>query len=142
MRPAAPLAILLAAGAGLSACGPEPPPAPAVAAEAPAPQQGPPPPEPPPPAYVGLWAAKADLCPQGAWVFDRDRVVTAGEVACEFRDVAETDTGFQVTAACAVDGVTRPYRFSLLLADPSPPRSMTVSRGPWLGPITLIPCAG
>lgn len=136
------LAVGLALAAGLVACQAEAPPAPVKSAEAPPPAAPPTPPEPPPPPYVGLWAARADLCPSGAWVFDRDRVVTAGEVACEFQQVTETSSGFQVTAACSHEGETKPYQFNLTLTDPAPPRSMTVSRGPWDGPITLMRCAG
>jgi hypothetical protein len=140
MRPVRSLAVGLAVAAGLSACQGEAPPAPAKAIEPPPPAPASPP-EPPPPAYVGLWAADASLCPDRAWVFDRDRVVTAGEVACEFQQVTETNTGFQVTATCSAEGEAKPYRFSLTLTDPAPPPSMTVSRGPWDGPITLMRCS-
>lgn len=141
MKPAASLALVMAVAAGLAACRAEPPPS-AQAAQVPPPAPTPTPPEPPPPPYVGLWAAGPDLCPNGAWVFDRDRVVTAGEIACEFRDVAATSSGFQVIANCLVDGEAKPYQFNLTLTDPAPPRSMTVSRGPWRGPITLMNCPG
>lgn len=139
MKTAQAMIVVAVAALGLAACQPEPA-APARTAEAVPPPAPPAPPEPPPPPYVGLWAARADLCPSGAWVFDRNNVVTAGEVACEFREVAETSTGFQVIANCAVDGENRPYQFNLTLTDPAPPRAMTVSRGPWNGPITLLKC--
>jgi hypothetical protein len=135
------LAFGLVLAAGLGACQEEAAPAAQITAAAPAPAVPPAPPEPPPPPYVGLWAAGADLCTSGAWVFDRDRVVTAGEVACEFQQVTGTNSGFQVTAACSHEGETKPYQFNLTLTDPAPPRSMTVSRGPWNGPITLMRCS-
>lgn len=140
MGPVRTLLVGAALAAGLSACQDEPPPAPAKVAEAPPPPAPPAPPEPTPPPYVGLWAANASLCPQGAWVFDHDKVVTAGEVACEFEQVSETSSGYQVTATCSAEGETKPYQFSLTLTDPAPPRSMTVSRGAWDGPITLMRC--
>lgn len=139
MRPARSFAVGLAIAAGLSACQQEAP-APPAKAEPPPPAAPPAPPEPPAPPYAGLWAAKASLCPSGAWVFDRDKVVTAGEVACEFQQVTETGAGFQVTATCSAEGEAKPYQFNLTLAGSEPQRSMTVSRGPWDGPITLMRC--
>lgn len=136
------LAAGAALAAGLCGCQEEAPSAPAKTVAAPPPTVAPPPAPEPPPPYVGLWAAKADLCPSGAWVFDRERVVTAGEVACEFQQVTPTSSGFQVTATCSAEGEAKPYQFSLTLTDPAPPRSMTVTRGPWDGPITLMRCPG
>jgi hypothetical protein len=136
--------LLPAAAAALALCGCEAgqEPAPAKTAQ-PAPPAAPPEPAgPPPPPYVGLWAARPELCPQGAWVFDRDKVVTAGEVACAFRAVNETRAGYQVMAECTAEGEAKAYHFTLTLTDPAPPRTMTVSRGPWDGPVTLIRCPG
>jgi hypothetical protein len=132
---------LLLVGLAVTACeGPQIA-APAKIAAAPpvAPIQ---PADPPPPAYVGLWAARPDLCPQGAWMIDEDKLATAGEVGCAFRSVSPTPDGFAVTATCTAESEPQRYRFNLAVAGAGAAQKMTVSRGPWDGPVTLVRCSG
>lgn len=134
------LAAACVCGFGLTACDrPEPAP-PRPTAPAAGPPAAAPTPEQPAAPYVGLWAAREGLCPNGAWVFDEKRLTTAGEVACVFQAVHPAPSGFQVMATCSAEGQAKPYQFSLGLAGSGPARTLTVSRGPWDGPITLIRC--
>ncbi|HEY9218792.1 MAG TPA: hypothetical protein VIO94_12125, partial [Phenylobacterium sp.] len=100
----------------------------------------PPPPEPPAAPYVGLWAAKRSMCPDGAWVFAEKQLTTAGEVACQFEQVRSTAEGFQVVATCSAEDRPKPYQFSLEMASGPQPKTMTVTRGPWNGPVRLVRC--
>ena len=129
------LAVLSVAACGRKAEGPPPPP----------PVGGPPPappkPLPSPASYIGHWAANAGLCATGAWVFEADKVSTAGEVSCQFGSVSPTPTGYQMTASCTAEGPAQPKTFTLTMLGGTPP-AMTVAGGPWSAPVTLHLCAG
>lgn len=136
-------AAFAAALMGLSACGDAVPDAPLTPAPEPVPVPAAGPPEPPPaakPGFVGRWAASPELCEAGAWSFEEQRVSTAGEVSCEFGAVMRTPTGYDVQAQCVAEAPAQPYTFSLALEDAPTPSSMTVTGGPWGGPITLMRC--
>lgn len=137
MKPAliAVLSVLSLAACQRRAEGPPPPP----------PIGGPPPappkPLPPPASYIGRWAATAELCTTGAWVFETDKVSTAGEVGCQFGTVSPTPTGYQIAASCTAEGPPQPKTFTLTMLGGTPP-SMIVAGGPWSAPVTLHLCAG
>lgn len=131
---------LAVAGCGQEAPGPD------RTATEPAPAAGPAPttaltadvPQPAP--YVGRWAATAALCADGAWMFEPGRVATAGEVSCDFTTVTPQGAGYQVSAKCLSEGAAEPQTFQLAMAGAGSARSMTVTGGPWAGPITLMRC--
>nr|QQZ49312.1 hypothetical protein JKL49_19905 [Phenylobacterium glaciei] len=83
----------------LPAQGRGPPPPPPIGGPPPAPPK----PLPPPASYIGRWAATAELCAKGAWVFETDKVSTAGEVGCQFGSVSPTPTGYQTAASCTAE---------------------------------------
>ena len=93
-----------------------------------------------PPAYEGRWAVSPDLCAQGAWDFRQDGVSTAGEVSCAFREVEPSASGYRIQAACTHEGSESDSEIGLSITDPAPPQSMTVTGGPWNGPVTLRRC--
>jgi hypothetical protein len=129
------LAVLSLAACGRKAEGPPPPP----------PIGGPPPappkPLPPPASYIGRWAASAELCATGAWVFEADKVSTAGEVGCQFGSVSPTPTGYVINASCTAQAPPQAKTFTLTMLGGTPP-AMTVAGGPWSAPVTLHLCAG
>lgn len=126
---------------GLAACGrqEEPPPV-TAAAEAPPETLAPQPAPVGPPDYEGRWAASAELCADGAWEFRQDGVSTAGEVSCAFREVEPSASGYRIQAACTHEGSQSDSEIGLSMTDPAPPQSMTVTGGPWSGPVTLRRC--
>ena len=81
--------------------------------------------------YVGRWAVQPNLCAAGAWTFTADRLTTAGEVACDFRMVERTATGWKISARCTAEGPPKDATLNLTLTDPAPPETMTVSGGPF-----------
>ena len=129
MRPA-----LLAALLWLGACDQRSEPAATAAspsrpaAASPAPQTA---------GYVGRWAASPDLCASGAWVFAADRLVTAGEVACEFQQVTPDARGWTVAASCTAEAPPAPATLRLERAGGG---ALAVSGGPFQ-PVTLRLCA-
>ncbi|MCR5876350.1 hypothetical protein LRS10_20705 [Phenylobacterium sp. J426] len=90
--------------------------------------------------FVGRWAASPELCADGAWVFRTDGVSTAGEVSCRFASVEPSASGYRIAAACSHEGSESEGEIGLSITDPAPPESMTVSGGPWNGPVTLRRC--
>jgi hypothetical protein len=112
--------------------GPPPPPLQQVSPQQPA----------SPASYVGRWAARPELCAGGAWVFEEQRVTTAGEVSCDFTKVAPMASGYQVEARCVAQGPPADSTFMLTLTDPAPPQTMTVNGGPWDAGVTLVRCPG
>ena len=137
MKPAliAVLSVLSLAACQRRAEGPPPPPPTG------GPPPGPPAPVPTQASFIGRWAATADLCTTGAWVFDADRVSTAGEVGCRFGSVSPIPTGYLINASCTAEGPPQPKTFTLTMLGGTPP-SMTVAGGPWSAPVTLHLCAG
>ncbi|WP_421930972.1 hypothetical protein [Phenylobacterium sp.] len=137
MKPAllAVLALLSLAACGRKAEGPPPPPP--IGAPPPAPPK----PAPVPASYIGRWAASADLCAKGAWLFEADKVSTAGEVSCAFKSVSPTATGYSIDAMCSAEGPPEAKTFTLTFPSANPP-AMTVAGGPWGAPVTLRLCAG
>ena len=112
----------------------------------PPPPIGAPPPAPPQPAatqasFIGRWAANAELCTTGAWLFEADKVSTAGEVSCRFSSVSPTPTGYVIDASCTAQAPAQAKTFTLTMLGGAPP-SMTVAGGPWSAPVTLHLCAG
>ncbi|WP_340644113.1 hypothetical protein [Phenylobacterium sp.] len=137
MKPAliALLSVLSLAACQRKAEGPPPPP-----------PIGGPPPAPPAPAptqasFIGRWAATADLCAKGAWMFEADRLSTAGEVGCVFKTVTSVGSGYRIEALCTAQAPPEPQTFTLTMLPANPP-AMTVMGGPWRAPITLHLCAG
>lgn len=130
------LSVLSLAACQRKAEGPPPPP----------PIGGPPPAPPPAPvptqaSFIGRWAATADLCTKGAWVFEADRVFTAGEVGCVFKTVTTVGSGYRIDAQCTAQAPAEPQTFTLTMLPTNPP-AMTVTGGPWSAPVTLHLCAG
>ena len=50
--------------------------------------------------YVGRWAARADLCEGGAWVFGRDSFGMEDGPMCEFTEVREIPGGYRIAGRC------------------------------------------
>ena len=70
-----------------------------------------------PQRYVGVWAAKPNLCATGGWRFRPDGLVTAGETSCAFSRVTERAGGFDVAASCLQDGARKPSNLRLTFAE-------------------------
>lgn len=140
----------LLATAALAACQREaeaPPPAEPVSAAVPAPTGDPAETaaradvdQPTGQSFVGRWAATPALCADGAWDFTAEGVSTAGEVSCRWTRVEPVRTGFRVGARCTAEGTQTDSAVDLALTDTAEPRRMTVTGGPWDGPITLTRC--
>lgn len=117
------------AAMGLAACGQPAPSASPNALEAPPEAAR---------AYVGRWAHAPDLCANGAWVFERNEVATAGEVSCEFLDVEESGGVYVIEASCVAEAPPASYQIRLMVTQSG--RAMQVSGGPWSAPIELQSC--
>jgi hypothetical protein len=124
----------------LAACSEQP-------AEQAQPAQSPPPPTAPaapltpqPPSYVGRWAVSLAACQNGAWEFTRDRVGTAGEVSCQFDKVTPNPSGYAIEAQCVAQAPPELQSFTLAFTGVGPAETMTITGGPWSGPITLVRC--
>lgn len=91
-------------------------------------------------SYVGRWAVSLAGCQAGAWDFRKDRLATAGEVACTFAKVAPTPAGYTVQAECVAQGPRQPQSFTLTFSGVGAAETMTVAGGPWTGPIALVRC--
>ena len=91
-------------------------------------------------SYVGRWAVSLAGCQADAWEFAKDRLSTAGEVACTFAKVAPTPAGYTVQAECAAQGPQTPQTFTLTFAGVGAAETMTVTGGPWSGPVALVRC--
>jgi hypothetical protein len=128
--------LVLCAALAVAACSrpAEPPPAkkPAAVSEPAKPAE-------PAPRYVGRWATSVELCRDGAWVFEPDRLTTAGEVACEFRHVAPAPGGYDIDAMCTAEAPPAPYSLRLRFAESA--GALLVEGGPFHD-VGLIPCRG
>ena len=126
--------LMLALTAYIAACGAEEP------AAAPKPVAAPSnvPPQAAAPAYVGRWAATPDLCADGAWVFQRDGLSTAGEVTWGFEGVAALDDGYEIAATCTAQAPPQAHRLNLSLSADG--RTMRVRGGPFDDPPPLSRC--
>lgn len=89
------------------------------------------------PFFVGRWAARPDLCDDGAWVITAHDVNTAGEVACRFQTVAESASGYDAPATCWAEGPPQEHR--LRFAEGSSAQTLRVSGGPFAD-MSLIRC--
>ncbi len=91
------------------------------------------------PAFVGGWAAGADLCVEPAWRFDARELSTLGEVHCAFTDIARAGDGYAIKAMCTAEAPPAPYDLSIALRNGG--RAMTLSGGPWGDPpMELVLC--
>jgi hypothetical protein len=96
-----------------------------------------------PPRYVGRWAAREELCAEGAWRFEAMDLSTAGEVSCDFRRVEEVPGGYDVDATCHAEGSQTDEVIKLRFAE-----SAAKDNGAMLvasktfQPIELIRCSG
>ena len=90
--------------------------------------------------YIGVWAAEPSLCDAGAWTFERDRLETTGGVRCDIVDLEPGAGGWAMDVACSAEGERRPGRLTLVALDASTARTLSVSGGPFAGPVTLTRC--
>lgn len=70
-----------------------------------------------PQRYVGVWAARPNLCRTGGWRFRPDGLVTAGETSCTFSNVTERAGGFDIAGSCLQDGARKPASMRLTFAE-------------------------
>lgn len=146
MRVSVPLtrAALAAASLALFACADpvEPPPDEDAAAQVgevePLPSTLPPPSE-TTPRYVGLWATTAEGCAEPAWRFEENRIVTRGEVSCEFQNVTLTDRGYDIQAMCTAQAPPEQHNIQLSFAESA--RAMMIAGGPWQAATALVYCS-
>lgn len=115
----------------------EAPPAPASAEPPPAPAATPAPPAEAAAFYVGRWAAKPELCADGAWVITERGIDTAGEVSCRFEAPPAGPGPIEVDAICTAEGP--PKRWRLRLAYAQSAQALLVENGPFAD-IGLIRC--
>ena len=94
----------------------------------------------PPPRYVGRWAAKLELCRDGAWDFQERHLSTAGEVSCDFDRVDEAQGGYDIAATCLAEGNRAPDRIKLRFAESA--GAMLVESKSFAPPVGLIRCDG
>jgi len=106
-------------------------------AEPPAPAA--PEPEAAPPRYVGRWAAKLELCRDGAWDFQQRHLSTAGEVSCDFDRVDEAQGGYDIAAICLAEGSRAPDRIKLRFAESA---GAMLVESKTFAPVGLIRCDG
>ena len=91
-------------------------------------------------SFVGRRAVSLAGCQAGSWDFQRDRLATAGEVACTFAKVTPTPAGYTIQAECVAQGPSQPQSFTLTFSGVGAAETMTVAGGPWTGPIALLRC--
>lgn len=91
------------------------------------------------PRYVGLWAATAEGCSEPAWRFEERRIITRGEVSCEFQNVTLTDRGYDIRAECTAQAPPEPHNIQLTFAESA--RAMMITGGPWQSGTALVFCA-
>lgn len=120
-----------------AACGQPAPPATPPVAQNPGPPLTP---NPMPPGYVGRWAASADLCEAGAWVFTDKGLTTAGEVSCTFTAVTPNESGWIAEGACIAQAPAAPASLVLNTTRAGAERTLAVSGGPFKGPQVLTAC--
>jgi hypothetical protein len=89
------------------------------------------------PFFVGRWAAREELCDDGAWVFTERGVSTAGEVSCTFDSAQRVPAGFEIAATCTAEGPPAPYDIRLRYAESA--QALLVEGGPFAD-IGLIAC--
>jgi hypothetical protein len=89
------------------------------------------------PFFVGRWAAREDLCREGAWVFTESGVSTAGEVSCTFDTARRVAAGYQIAATCTAHAPAKPYEIRLSYAESA--QALLVEGGPFAD-IGLIAC--
>lgn len=89
--------------------------------------------------FVGRWAARPDLCDEGAWVVTTEELTTAGEVACKFAGLRKTPTGYEVPATCWAEGPPQDHRLQFAYAQSA--GALLVSNGPFAD-MGLIRCPG
>ena len=104
-----------------------PPPAPAATPASPA----------EPAFYVGRWAARPELCAEGAWVITERGIDTAGEVSCRFEPPPPGPGPVEVNAICTAEGPPKPWRLRLAYAQSA--QALLIENGPFAD-IGLIRC--
>ena len=92
------------------------------------------------PSYVGRWAVSLAACQNGAWEFAKDKVGTAGEVSCQFDKVTPQASGYAIEAPCIAQAPPELQSFTLAFTGVGPAETMTITGGPWSGPINLVRC--
>jgi hypothetical protein len=122
----------------LAACRPEaeaPPPAAQTTrapAGAPAPAQAT-----EPPFFVGRWAARPELCAEGAWVITDHGIDTAGEVSCGFERPPAGGGPVELDAVCTAEGPPQRWRIRLSYAQSA--QALLIENGPFAD-IGLVRC--
>jgi hypothetical protein len=86
--------------------------------------------------YVGRWATRESLCKSGTWRFEPQRLVTAGEVACDFDHVGKVPGGYDIAALCRAEGETSKDTIKLRFAQSA--QAMLVQSKMW--DVGLIYC--
>jgi hypothetical protein len=86
--------------------------------------------------YVGRWAARENLCDTGVWRFEPKRLVTAGEVSCDFDKVAKAPGGYEIAATCLAEGSASQDTIRLRFAESA--QAMLVKSKMW--DVGLIYC--
>jgi hypothetical protein len=86
--------------------------------------------------YVGRWAARENLCKSGTWRFEPERLVTAGEVVCDFDHVGKVPGGYDIAAMCRAEGETSKDTIKLRFAESA--QAMLVQSKMW--DVGLIYC--
>jgi hypothetical protein len=88
--------------------------------------------------YVGRWAARADLCTGGAWVFTRDGFAMEDGPACTFTNVRAEPGGYAIDAQCESGGSTSKSAVTLRFAESA--RAMLVEGLATLPDTGLVYC--
>ena len=89
------------------------------------------------PFFVGRWAARPELCADGAWVITERGIDTAGEVSCRFDPPPAGSGPVEVDAVCTAEGPPKPWRLRLAYAQSA--RALLIENGPFAD-IGLIRC--
>lgn len=64
-------------------------------------------------AWEGRFAASPDLCRAGQWEIGSERIVTAGETACEVDNVARAAGQVTLELSCVAEGMPGDERWTL-----------------------------
>lgn len=89
--------------------------------------------------FVGRWAARPELCDEGAWVIKADQLATAGEVSCKFHRLDRAAAGFEIPATCWAEGPPKEHR--LQFSPVSSAKALRVLGGPFAD-MELVRCPG
>jgi len=89
------------------------------------------------PFFVGRWAAEESLCRNAAWEITRTSLSTPGHAVCDFEEIENSPSGYEITATCTAEGPPAAYTLKMSYAQSA--RALLIDGGPFQ-PVGLVSC--